>query len=116
MGRIRGARGIQWKTCSTLYIWGLIQLFTSQWPDGRLPDNTDELDSGVFRKPWFVEGHAFHHVSMRVISIDPPSRRHPERRPTIHCEGDIVGGGSNEVRVRGTVHDEGGDVIRWSVG
>ena len=52
---------------------------------------------------------------MRVTSIDPPSGRHPERKPTIHFEGNTLGGGSNEARVRGTVHDEGDEVVRWSV-
>lgn len=52
---------------------------------------------------------------MRVTSIDPPCESHLERRPTIHFEGDTLGGGSNEAGVRGTVHDEGGGVIRWSV-
>jgi len=91
-------------------------VFTLQWPDGELPGSEDELDSSVFRNPWFIEAHAFLQVTMRVTSIDPPSRNHPERRPTIHFEGNTLGGGTNEARVRGTVHDEGGEVIRWSVG
>lgn len=52
---------------------------------------------------------------MCITSTDPPSGRHPERKPTIHFEGNTIGGGLNEVRIQGSVHDEGGEVIRWSV-
>ena len=33
----------------------------------------------------------------------------------IHFEGKTLGGGLGETEVQGTVHDEGGDLIRWSV-
>ena len=73
------------------------------------------LDTSVFRSPRFSELHAFPQVSMRVTSIDPPSIFHPERKPAINFEGNAIGGTSNETGMWGTVRDEGGDVIRWSV-
>lgn len=51
---------------------------------------------------------------MHITSIDPPSGCRPGRKAAIHFEGNALGGGPDEVRVQGTVHDEGGDVIRWS--
>ena len=71
--------------------------------------------NSTLNQPWFRESHVLLQVEMYVMSIDLPSRDHPERRPTIHFEGITEGGGSTEVAVSGTVYNEGGDVTRWSL-
>lgn len=86
-----------------------------QWPDGKLPDIADELDSSILRDPWFTEPHSFLQTTMHVMLIDLSSGHYPERKPTIHFEGDTLGGFPTETEVWGTMYDEGGDVVRWSM-
>jgi len=90
-------------------------VFGLQWPNGKLPDITDELDPSVFCNVQYVEYHSCFHTTLRVTSIDPPSEHDPQRKPTIHFEGESLVGTMTEIHVQGAVYDEGGGVIRWSM-
>ena len=69
----------------------------------------------MFHNPQYIEAHICLHLGLWVTSIEPPSRHDPQRKPTIHFEGEVIVGSPTETRVQGAVYDEGGGTIRWSM-